>query len=180
MSSQRFINYRLKSFIASFIFFLVLITLCGISPAAAQDRAENILENAREKYEKGYFEQVISIMDSCLNNNIFTDHGNKEQAHELRARAYIAWNKPGKAEKDVKKLLKMNKNYKPVTPKDPTYIKLVEKTREEQRIQRTKSKLTYWIMGGTAVAIVSVLVLKPSETKEATPLPTPPGHPSGR
>jgi hypothetical protein len=179
MHDQKIKNAILKRIIIWFSLLPVLICFLGNSIANAQDNSANILKYVQDKYEHGYFNQVISILDSSLAHKVFNDPVNKDEAYALLARSYIALDYPDMAKKTVKKLLKLNKKYQPATPMDPEFQMLTRTIKEEQRSQRKKSNSKYWIMGGTAVvAAVSYLVFKPEEKMQ--PLPGPPIHPSGR
>jgi len=185
MHNQKIKNALLKNLIIWFLMLSVLICAMGNSLANAQDKRENILKNAQDKYEKGYFDQVISMIDSSLSNNkAFTDPDKKAEAYALLARSYIALDYPeSMAENTVKKLLELNKNYVPATPMDPGFLELVRRIQEQRRIedqrknQKTKSNLKYWILGGavaTSIAAITIWVLKQKEQKQ---LPRPPSHP---
>ena len=179
MHNQKTKKTNLKRIIIWLPSLPILICFLGNTIVYAQDNSANILKYAQDKYEHGYFTQVISILDSSLSHKVFKDPVNRDEAYALLARTYIALDYPELAKKTVKKLLKLNKKYLPATPMDPEFQMLTRTIREEQQSQRKKSKLKYWIMGGTVVvAAVSYLIFKPEEKMQ--PLPGPPIHPSGR
>lgn len=172
MHNQQINNALLKNLIIWFLLLPVLLCTIWSSLARAQDNPAEILKQAQAKYDQGYFSEVISM----LSNQSFINKQRRVEVFALLARAHIAMDNPDMAETMVIKLLKLNKKYESATPMDPGFQILVRRIKEKQELEQTRSKLTYWIMGGTAFAIVSYFVLKPEKKKEEL-LPVPPSHP---
>ena len=170
---------HISSAIIRLLLILILISAFGFIDANAQDHSAQILKEARAKYEGGYFDLVISMLDSSIAKKHFLEPEQREEAYSLLARAYIAMDYPEKAEKTVKQLLKQNKKFEAETPMDLKFQRLVSELNKQQRPIEKKSNMKYWILGGTAVgtgiAWVAYWLLKPEEEQ---PLPGPPSTPN--
>jgi len=168
-----------KRFIVWNCVLIIIISGFVFSYAHAQNDADRVLKEAQDKYEQGYFPEVIELLDSYVTKKRFARSEQRDDAYALLARAYIAMDYPGKVEKTIKKLLKSNKNYEPSTPMDSKFRQLVREINAQQNPPEKKSNMKYWIIGGTAVgagvALVTMWALQPKEEK---PLPGPPSPPN--
>jgi hypothetical protein len=179
MRYKKIENKIFKRFLTFFILSSVLLFTLKNSQIYAQESYTDTLKYAQEKYDQGYFHQVIKMLGSSISEKKFKEPEDRDEAYKFLALAYLALDYPREAEQTVKKLLKQNKKYEPDTPMDPEFQRLVKKIKEEQELEKVKLTLKFWIIGGSAVAIVTYFLLKP-EKKEQEELPMPPDHPSGR
>ncbi len=160
--------------------FLILMIVLNSFPAHSQTLSNEKLTEAQNKYELGFFHQTISLLDSCLEANVFTDKTTKAEAYALLARAYIAEDYHNKAEGAINKLLELNVNYQPTATKDQKFMTLTSKIQQQKRTANRRSyikKRKWWIIGGASAAVVAgvaYILLQPEPDK---PLPGPPDFP---
>jgi hypothetical protein len=69
------------------------------------------LNDAKEKYEAGKFEEVIAILSPCLPH--FTNEDDRFSSHKLMAQTYIASDRFTLAEKEIAEMLRHKPDYSP-------------------------------------------------------------------
>ncbi|MBN1479976.1 hypothetical protein EH223_18770 [candidate division KSB1 bacterium] len=166
-------------------FFHIILLLFTVSTLAQQDGKEmtfvsgekgrDIIAVAAERYEQGYFSEVISL----LTENMATlSRDQKVRAHDWLARACIALDDRTAAAEHVRTMLFMDLNYQPNAQMDPFFNKLVQDIKKEvqQEIQPKRWYQKKWVWA-TAAAATIVTVLAWPKPEKRTELPGPPGSP---
>jgi hypothetical protein len=188
---------------ANFIFCSrTLVLLCIIFYAAvarSQGGYEAELSKAEKAYSEGFFDQVIAVVNSCLNKGDLTTV-EQAQAYKLLGQAHVSKNELQLAKIYVQKLLEVAPDYEPDRDQDlQMWMELVEAAKQERarlisqpqlrdptedkpvdRVGATKkggSKKWLWIgSGGAVVAGTAALLIFRGEEKRER-LPDPPGLP---
>jgi hypothetical protein len=179
-----------------------LVLLCiifWVAVARPQGRYAAEFTKAEQAYSEGFFDQVIAVVNSCLNKGGLTT-AEQARAYKLLGQAYSSKNEPQLAKLYVQKLLEVAPGYEPDREQDlQMWIALVDaaKQERERQIQRQQppkppddkpitqpastrksgGKKWLWIgSGGAVVAGTAVyLILKGEDTGKR--LPDPPGLP---
>ncbi len=178
---------------------VLLYTIFWVGGAHAQGRYETELAKAEQAYSEGFFDQVIALVNACLNKGDLTT-AEQAWAYKLLGQAYVSKNELQPAKVSVQKLLEVAPDYEPDRDQDlQRWIELVEAARQERerQIQRQQppkppddkpviqpastrksgGKKWLWIGSGGAVVAgtAAYLILKGEETGKR--LPDPPGLP---
>ncbi|MCI0562653.1 MAG: hypothetical protein MN733_29590 [Nitrososphaera sp.] len=177
------------------IYTLVLLcTLFWVAGAYAQGWYEAELAKAEQKYNEGFFDQVIDLVKSCLNKGDLTT-AEQAWAYKLLGQAYVSKNEPQLARICVQKLLDAAPDYEPDRDQDlQMWITLVEEVKQERERQMQQQRLPYaradstkkggskkwlWIGGGGTVVTAGIIYLLVSqkEQKESSGFVDPVGRP---
>ncbi len=123
-------------------FLLIIGMLNPISPEIgfAQDQCAKEIEDARQKYFAGQFDQAIVLLDNCIKEGVLAD---SVMARALRylTEAYMAKNYIKQAMESIKKLLDLVPNYEPdPVEHTPAYINIVTEAKEELEAARVEEE----------------------------------------
>ncbi|MFK7847426.1 MAG: hypothetical protein AB8G77_19195 [Rhodothermales bacterium] len=148
----------------------VLLLLIHTGPAYGQNNCKVEINNASDNFEIGRANDVIRLLDACLDNK-FVEKDDRVEMYRLLSLSYLAKRDSAVAFGYVEDLLKTNSRYKSRTiTDDPQFKFWVDQLRpkwHERWIWRSA------VVGGVAGAILGYRVL----TAEDKPLPLPPTGP---
>lgn len=169
-----------RNAIAVFLLLALIANHICITFCYAKTDCETVVAEARQLYNSGRFSQAAVLLEKCLPNGVPKDQ--REGAYRLLALAYLQQDYEGKAEEAIQKIFDMNRNYTPDAAQDPRRFQEMVIEVKGKQPKTCKEKLFggprkfFWIVGGSALAILAVLEL----IKEPSPeeLPQPPSMPT--
>lgn len=176
--------------------FTVLLLLFPVQLCQAQDSTcEDVIEKAEQAYFNIQFDQALSILKPCIDNQDQFDQ--LEEAYLLTARIHFSTQEAKQSQRAIHQLLQIDHSYTLPTFLPPPFISFFDEIREryEQHIAYTAKlypipdysppriwqrvdKHWYWVGGSLFVASVAALINNDpnlSAPGEFAPPPTPPG-----
>lgn len=155
--------------------FVLLVGATFVRPVHAQQgNCPEILQTAQSNYDLGRFDDVISLLQPCLDSTAFSDE-ERRRAYRLMGLSYLAKDAENDAREAVKNLLELVPNYQTNPVEDPpTFVRMVEDVRREmgtreqpsteptpppQRPTQAKSGggIGKWLLIGGGVAAAAVI-----------------------
>jgi len=139
-------------------------------PAPAQNQCETELLVARQRYDDGFFQDAVALLEGCLKKNGLTPH-EQEPAYALLAQVHLANGDNLPARIAAEKLVEVSPDYTPRAKDRSDFRALIEEIKkqprpalilpvvEERPRPRGGSKKWWWIGGGTAITAGIVVVL---------------------
>ena len=132
-------NFQIGSTIY-IVMIVIIMNLISPGTAIAQDQCTKEIEDARQKYFAGQFDEAIVLLDNCVKEGVLAD---TVMAKALRylTEVYMAKNYINQAKESIKKLLNLIPNYEPDPVEDtPSYIKIVAEAKEELEAERVEEE----------------------------------------
>ena len=173
-------NLSYRCIVMSFTFQFLFMTLLnpvwsGIK--TIQDDCKKEIEEAKIKYTETKFDEVITMLNKCLNKSGLPNE-QLVTAHSFLAKAYEAKSLEDEAKAAIEKLLRLFPNYKadPVNDK-PAYVDMVEEVRIEMKKKMDGGINWLLIAGGGAVAGIVAVVVLAGKKRDNGQLPSPPPIP---
>jgi len=111
---------------------IILILLLFVSTFTySQNNCDwSTLDDAKNKYETGNFEETISLIDNCINTGF--DEKQQVEGYRLLAKTYFALDNDSSAIKAAKELIKINPTFQADLLSDPPkFISIIEKIKEK-------------------------------------------------
>lgn len=167
-------NYKMKSVWIVFVFvFLVVSRHHVLGQNTINPQA--ILRAAEEQYERGLFQHVVKSLESQTVRYSMHTTGDQVDRLALLARAYLALDLPGQAQRTIDALLAIKPDYIPTHPQDHDFQTMVLDTKTQLEKKNRQKRQTRLIAGGTATIAALVWYLWPPPPEKS--LPMPPGSP---
>jgi hypothetical protein len=144
----------------------------------ANNDCDQKLPEAETQYLEGYYDVTIQLLDECLTQNGFSDNHRKIEAYSILTRAYMAGDYPiEKTEAAINRILDLDSNYQPNTPENTKFEDSVNAEKERRRQIANARKKRNWIVGGTAVFGIGILIYVFTRPGKEPDLPGPPALP---
>jgi len=157
--------------------------------AQAQDNCDTLLREAEKKYNEGYFDVAIELLNRCLGKKNVSGQ-QKAEAYKLLGNAYYSKALLEEAKNAILNLLKQNPQATcdPSTER-PDFCKFFDEVREEllkrqakpsppAEAKKSSGKKWLWIGGGgAAVALAAILIFSGGDGDDEGSLPGPEGRP---
>lgn len=166
---------------------LVAVLVLGPVSSALAKGCDDVLDQAKEHYSFGRFEEAIDLLGNCVGDP-GGDPETLREAYRVIGMAYVAMSKELEAKQAIRDLLDIVPEYEPDPENDrPGYVELVREVKRENdpdyvapgEEPEQKGGMLKWIAGGVA-AVVAVVLLGGGGDDDPAPngdLPDPPGLP---
>ena len=156
--------HRLRSFLLSSLVVGIFLFIAFPTDTFAQAGCTEELSQAEERYNLGRFDEVIGLVNTCLEKEGVPDV-ELRQAYRLMGLSYLGKRLEGDARTSIRQLLELVPNYEPDPDLDPPpFIAMVEYVRSEieteslaaaeeaqQIVQTKKKRWRKWLLIGGAV-----------------------------
>jgi outer membrane receptor for ferrienterochelin and colicins len=117
---------------------LIISLLFGVSGFSQTKCDRSTIDDAATKYNNGNFEEVLKLMQNCINNG-FNDM-EKVQAYRLIAKTHFELDNDSLAENAIVSLLQIDPQFQPDYLTDPTrFIEMLQKIKEQNNAQLVTS-----------------------------------------
>lgn len=122
------------------VMIVIIMNLIFSETAFAQDQCVKEIEDARQKYFAGQFDEAIVLLDNCIKEGALADTVITKALRYL-TEVYMAKNYINQAKESIKKLLNLVPNYEPdVVEHTPAYINMVAEAKEELKAERVEEE----------------------------------------
>jgi len=152
-----------------------------VAPAFGQGCA-SVLDDAKEQYTYGRFEEAIALLSSCVEDQN-GDPTVRQEAYRVIGMAYVAMSMEMEAKITIQNLLDLVPGYEPDPENDrPGYVELVRELKRESdpnyvALGEEAEKgggMFKWIAGGVVAVLAVVLLIGGDPLPEDPNLPDPP------
>jgi len=171
--SLRFAHWPGAYFIAN----LVILNMCLMTLASAQDQCREARQKALTEFYANAYTKTVVLLNFCLKQDGLSD-STKIDIYALLSRAHLANKDSAAAVRDILSLLDLTPAF---VPDDINYTSGYRKFFDQVKAYKTKksrSKKWLWIGGGAAATTGVVLAIISRKTTERKVfLPDPPGRP---